>query len=301
MNNQHNDISDNEIRIIVSSPRIKTPPPRQLPPQKPRRKSRALIMLVAIVAVVLVTTMLLMAFSFSPAGLSAPDYSETPEQFSEPEPESNSADAPLSAQSHGKVIAVDTTVNDIPLLILTPVGLQPSLVIGNESLGDNDIRLATQAADVRADNGEIAGAFVIDGQLMSKGDAKAGFCSIVDGKITIGVADATPMFEEALTHDGSFFRQYPLVVGGQIVENKPKGKAIRKSLAEIGGEISVVMTRERLTFHDFSQTLIDIGASNAIYLVGADSYGFYLSDRDSRIATGSQPIDNPYISYIIWQ
>lgn len=30
-------------------------------------------------------------------------------------------------------------------------------------------------------------------------------------------------------------RQYPLVVGGQIVENKPKGTSKRKALATLNG------------------------------------------------------------------
>ena len=162
--------------------------------------------------------------------------------------------------------------------------------------------MATQAADVRGDNGQIAGTFVLNGELMSKGEAKAGFCSIVDGELSIGVADATPMLEQVLTEGGYFFRQYPLVVGGQIVENKPKGKAIRKALAEIGGRTCVVMSKERLTFHDFSQLLIDMGVRNAIYLVGSSSYGFYVNEEGNKILTGGKPnteIEN--VNYIIWE
>ena len=77
----------------------------------------------------------------------------------------------------------------------------------------------------------IAGAYVVKGELLSKGEAKAGYCSIVNGEVNIGVADATPMLEEALMKDGYFFRQYPLVAGGQLIENKLKGAALRKALA----------------------------------------------------------------------
>ena len=202
----------------------------------------------------------------------------------------------------GFTIARDTTLNKKEFLILTPENARPRLIIGNEFINNPNIILATQAADVRGDNGQIAGAFVLNGELMSKGEAKAGFCSIVDGELSIGVADATPMLEQTLTEGGYFFRQYPLVVGGQIVDNKPTGKAIRKALAEIGGRTCVVMSKERLSFHDFSQLLVEMGVRNAIYLVGSSSYGYYVNEDGNKILTGLEPnseIEN--VNYIIWE
>ena len=110
------------------------------------------------------------------------------------------------------------------------------------------------------------------------------------------------MFEQALSDDGYFFRQYPLVIAGQIVENKPRGKAIRKALAEIGGEIAIICSNKRLTFHDFSQALADVGVRNAIYLVGSRSSGFYIDTAGRRFSFGNdkkQNIDN--INFIVWR
>lgn len=202
----------------------------------------------------------------------------------------------------GFTIALDTTINGKGLLILSPENARPRLIVGTELLNDSNIVLATQAADVRGDNGQIAGTFVLSGELISKGEAKAGYCSIVNGELSIGIADATPMLEQALTEDGYFFRQYPLVVGGQIVENKPKGKSIRKALAEIGGKICVVMSKEKLTFHDFSQLLIDAGVRNAIYLVGSTSYGFFVNDKGEKSLIGKAPwekVEN--VNFIVWE
>lgn len=202
----------------------------------------------------------------------------------------------------GYVNAVDTIVNGKGLLILSPEHARPRLVIGVEALNDSSIVLATQAADVRSDNGQIAGAFVLNGELISKGEAKSGFCAIIDGQLSLGIADATPMLEQTLTAGGYFFRQYPLVVGGQIVENKPRGRSIRKALAEIGGRTYVVMSREILTFHDFSQLLIDAGARNAIYLVGSSSHGFYVNESGEKVLTGKAPCNEvENISYIVWE
>lgn len=196
----------------------------------------------------------------------------------------------------------DTTVSGMRLIILTPHDAVPTLEVGNDVVNDTTVILAAQAADIRSDNGEIAGAYVVKGELLSKGEAKAGYCSIVNGEVNIGVADATPMLEQALESEGYFFRQYPLVAAGQLIENKPKGKAKRKALAEIDGTISVVASADKLSFHDFSQALIDAGARNAIYLVGAYSTTLY-TDRDgARHNIGNVYENAPAnINYIVWR
>lgn len=196
----------------------------------------------------------------------------------------------------------DTTVNGARLIILTPHGATATLEVGNETVNDTTAILAAQAADIRRDNGEIAGAYVVRGELLSKGEAKAGYCSIVNGEINIGVADATPMLEQALESEGYFFRQYPLVAAGQLIENKSQGKARRKALAEIDGTICVVASADKLTFHDFSQALIGAGARNAIYLVGANSTTFY-TDRDGVHHNIGNVYENApdNINYIVWR
>lgn len=200
------------------------------------------------------------------------------------------------------IVVVDTVINKRGLLIIYPENLRPKLVIGRDMLNDSTIVLATQAADIRRDNGKIVGTFVMDGEVISKGDSKAGYCSIIGDEITIGVSDATPMLEQVLLQDGYFFRQYPLVVGGQIVENKPKGESIRKALAEIDGKICVVRSKENLTFQDFSQLLVDAGVRNAVYLVGSSSYGFYINESGKKkLIGGAQKIEVENESYIVWE
>lgn len=200
------------------------------------------------------------------------------------------------------IVVVDTVINKRGLLIIYPENLRPKLVIGRDLLNDSTIVLATQAADIRRDNGKIVGTFVMDGEVISKGDSKAGYCSIIGDEITIGVSDATPMLEQVLMQDGYFFRQYPLVVGGQIVENKPKGESIRKALAEIDGKICVVRSKEKLTFQDFSQLLVDAGVRNAVYLVGSSSYGFYINESGKKkLIGGAQKIEVENESYIVWE
>jgi len=170
------------------------------------------------------------------------------------------------------------TVNDIPLDIYIPHNATPTLRMGRPKKSDEDIVMVTQAADIRADNGKINGAYVLAGKPLCWGLSKKGYVSIIEGKVTVGVSENSPLFEEATEKEGYFFRQYALVDNGRLVENEPKNKAVRKALCERNGETFVVMSATKESFHDFAQALVDMGIRNAVYLVGSSSLGFY---RDS--------------------
>lgn len=194
------------------------------------------------------------------------------------------------------------TINDIPLDIYIPHNAVPELVLGVPDLHDKSIVLTTQAADIRADNGKIVGAFVLKGKPLSWGLSKKGYCGIIDGNLTVGVADNSPIFEEATEKSGYFFRQYPLVDNGKLVENEPKGKSIRKALCDRNGEIMVVMSQTPESFHDFAQALVDLKVDNAIYLVGSSSFG-YFRDRYDHLAIiyNKYRYGYQYENFIIWR
>ena len=194
------------------------------------------------------------------------------------------------------------TINDIPLDIYIPHNAVPELVLGVPDIHDKSIVMTTQAADIRADNGKIVGAFVLKGKPLSWGLSKKGYCGIIDGKMTVGVADNSPIFEEATEKGGYFFRQYPLVDNGTVVENEPKGKSIRKALCDRNGEIMVVMTQSPESFHDFAQALVDLKIDNAIYLVGSTSFG-YFRDRYDHLAIiyNKFRYGYQYENFIVWR
>lgn len=169
----------------------------------------------------------------------------------------------------------DISINDIPLRAYMPLNSTPHLEVGyGISSHRNDYILFFQAADVRADNKKIVGAFVLKGQPLSWGLSKRGFCAIVNGKVTVGVADNSPLFEQATEQNGYFFRQYPLVDNGTLVESELKNKAIRRALCDIDDHIVVVESQSIESMHDFAQALVDLGATNAIYLVGSNAMGW---------------------------
>ena len=194
------------------------------------------------------------------------------------------------------------TINDIPLDIYIPHNAVPELVLGVPDIHDKSIVLTTQAADIRADNGKIVGAFVLKGRPLSWGLSKKGYCGIIDGKLNVGVADNSPLFEEATEKEGYFFRQYPLVDNGVLVENEPKGKSIRKALCDRNGEIMVVMSQTPESFHDFAQALVDMKIDDAIYLVGSTSFGYFRDKYDHlAIIYNKFRYGYQYENFIVWR
>lgn len=291
--NKLNDIGDDEIRIISRGVNgIQCP---SQPDSGDSKKSPwGRVGCVAIVVAIIVAVVWLLFWR------SSDDTTEQESLAVTTEGASNSDEVVLHKKGYVEIL--DTVVGRVPLVVLTPHDAVPSLHIGADVLQSKDVVLAMQAADIRSDNGGIVGAFVVEGNLLSRGKAKTGFCAIIDGTITIGAADATPLFEKAIESGGYFFRQFPLVVGNQVVENKPRGDSLRKALAEWRGATVVVMSRIAMSYHDFSQTLVDMGVTNAIYLVGSSSAGFAVDSYGVRSDYGEKsppPYEN--VNYIVWR
>lgn len=211
----------------------------------------------------------------------------------------------IDSTAAGFTEIVDTTINDIPLRIYIPHNAQMTLHLGKLDKSDTSIIFAAQAADVRADNGGIVGAFVLKGEQKSRGLAKRGYCAIIDDKISIGVAENTPLFEESTAKGGYFFRQYPLVDNGRLVDNEPKGKSIRRAICDRKGEILVVESLTKESFHDFAQVLVDLGVDNAIYLVGSNALGVYVLEDGTRVQYGDEHLFRGRLpkntNYIVWR
>lgn len=297
------DIKDTEFRIIGQSPQPSEPQ------QKPRK--RWLWVLLGALAMVVLGVLLFGGRSSeneTPAEeeiiedvvFEPMDEVKVPEEYLEPL-------KPLGDYSDTTLVKPYTehlrdTINDIPIDIYIPHNAVPELMIGVPDLHDKSIVMTTQAADIRADNGKIVGAFVKKGEPLSWGLSKKGYCGIIDGKVTVGVADNSPLFEEATEKGGHFFRQYPLVDNGVLVENEPKGKSIRKALCDRNGEIMVIMTQTPESFHDFAQALVDMKVDNAIYLVGASSFG-YFRDRYDHLAIICNKYGRGYRyeNFIVWR
>lgn len=266
MNNRIDDIQDDELRVIGG-------PSANKDAGQPRKWLWKVLLAVMLAAVAIAIIWTRKSVSGNDPGVFDPFTVLEATNIKKEKVEALGNYADTSGKAYTEHLTM--TINDIPLDIYIPHNAKPSLVIGAPDLYDENIVLVTQAADIRADNGKINGAFVLAGKPMAWGLSKKGYVSIIDDKITIGVADNSPLFEEATEKGGCFFRQYPLVDNGVLVENEPKGKAIRKAICDRAGEIFVVKSVGLESFHDFAQALVDLQVDNAVYLVGSYSFGYF--------------------------
>lgn len=294
------DIRDDELRVIGQSPIDEAPTGRVVKKEKKTSKWLWNIIAVILIAAIATLAIFLLRKPTEPPVDDVFDQSTVQYEIEPPEPLVPLGDYSETEKAYTEHIK--KTINDIPLDIYIPHNATPSLALGTPDINDKSIIFVTQAADIRADNGKINGAFVLAGEPLAWGLSKKGYVSIIDGQVTVGVADNSPLFEEATDKGGFFFRQYPLVDNGQLVENEPKGKAIRKAICQRAEEILVVFTSEPESFHDFAQALVDLRVDNAVYLVGSEySYG-YFRDKEGQFSQfaekrrGGQKFEN----YIVW-
>ena len=296
------EISDDEILVLGS-----------LEPNKPDRPNRGngkRLLWIAVAAVVAVVVVALVVSSHRDAEAEA--LLVEPSVF-EPVEAPVVAEAPkerIGRDTTGLsyVEIVDTTINDVDLRVLIPHNSSMTLEVGAVRTDDEDVVLVAQAADVRADNGGIVGAFVLKGEPRSWDRSKSGYCAVIDGEITVGVASDSPLFEKATETGGYFFRQYPLVSDGVLVENEPKGKSFRRAICDRNGEIFVVASLSSESYHDFAQSLVDLGVDQAVSLVGGAAY-YRIVGADGQVTEyGRVPASRykkaSYVknaSYVVWR
>jgi hypothetical protein len=178
----------------------------------------------------------------------------------------------------------------------------PELALELPDEADSTVIFVTQAADIGENNYNIVGDFVLAGKQLARGTSKKGFCAIINNVITVGVDTETPLLQDAISKTGYFFRQYPLVKDGIPIDNKPKGKSFRKALAIREGGVLMIASRDRESFHDFAQALSDIGVNDAIYLVGSDSYGWYVDEQGRQKMFGVKHEPRwEGVNYLVWR
>ena len=292
---KNENISDTEIRVIGMDK----------PKREPDKKRKWLMIAFAIIALAIVVLAVVLAVvrSRNQAAITASEQSvyEPIVIREQPHPLREWLVSLDTIQTCGTALH-EITINDIPLIVYVPLCSTPRLGVGKATIKHpEDFILFFQAADVRADNKKIVGAFVLQGEPLSRGLSKRGYCAIIGDEVRVGVADNSPLFEQATELNGYFFRQYPLVDNGKLVENEPKNKSIRRALAEIDGKIAVVESQSLESFHDFAQALVDLGAQHAIYLVGGAALCGYTDLEGQTAVFGFQeckPFKNT--NFIVW-
>lgn len=282
---RHN--TDDEIQILGSDPKSN---------KRSSSKHKKIIIAIGIIILLIITAV-------SVRSLMTGNIAVTPISSENTVIQSEQKENTLSQKNIqiGFMEVLEETVNDVPMFIYIPRDAYPVLSLNRPTRTDSSIVFIAQAADIRADNQEIVGDFVLEGKQLAHGRRKEGFCAIIDNKITISMAAETNLLSEAIEKKGYFFRQYPLVHQSLAIDNKPKGKAIRRALGIRNGQVMIVESRSRESFHDFAQALADNNFTEAVYLVGETAFGWY-RDKAGVITTfGAEREALPTTSYIIWK
>lgn len=192
------------------------------------------------------------------------------------------------------------SINDVIFTIVPLDGLHAEVSFEKPDSLAGNVVFAAVAADHRADNGEIVGEFIYNRQLMSRGTRKSGYCYVSpDGLLSIGIGSGEEAKKLALKEGGTFFRQYALVMDGEMQPNTLKGKAKRRALGFLDNKPVAVLTTERESIYDFSQALADYGLSHAIYLPGGNEYLAMQATQWKKLNSNNPP-RSTFENYIIF-
>lgn len=166
-------------------------------------------------------------------------------------------------------------INDVPLHIYSMEYVTATLTMDETAIHlppSDNMMVAVLATDIRKDNHLPLGDFVVDGKQISRGKSRHGYCAIIHGKISIGYSEDDAVMNYCIENEGSFFREYPLLINGEICKNKIRGKKIRRALIKQGDKVYIVESEHRESIHDFSEALQDLGVKDAINLPGGINY-----------------------------
>lgn len=293
MADKNKDIRDDEFRVIGHAPRQDTSV------QDKNRRNLAVGIVSAIIIIAIGILVILKWPKEVPEDPNDGVFENTPEVVA-PKPVT-----PLGVKTDAHFTEkLDTVINDVQLSIYIPHNSKPELTLGVPNRNDKSIILAAQAADIRKDNRKILGAFVLKGEPLAWGLSKTGFCAIIEDKVTVGVSENSPLFEEATEKGGYFFRQFPLVDNGVLVENDLKNKTMRKALCSRADQLFVAVSESDESMHDFAEALVDLGVENAIYLVGShSSFGWFIDEAGKKTLFAPDVHRGTYKNenYIIWK
>ena len=295
MENKNKEIYDDEFRVLGTG----SPVPLGDPNEDRRRRKQGGWVALAIVAMMGLGTILFWPKSKEQDGAQEDEIGVFESEYE--------SDGVSTLGTDDKVLPyaerIDTVVAGHPLTFFIPHHATPRLRVGQPDIKTLQSVMGFQAADIRADNYEILGDFVLEGKQLAKGSSKKGYCAIVDGKMTVGVGEDTSLLSETISKGGFFFRQYALVDNGNPMENKPRNKTVRKALCSRGGQVFVVFSVLDETLTDFARVLADFGVDNAIYLVGSSAtFGWATDAEGNQEQYGNWDRRPEYKneSYLIW-
>lgn len=174
-------------------------------------------------------------------------------------------------------------VSNVPLHIIKTKNMRAMLTADEKDLPDSTAEscyLAATALEISPDGNILFQDFLLDKQKIFAEKKLRGYCAIINGNISIGISDKDDVMTYCQEHNGTFFRQDPLVIDENIILNERiKGKDFRRALAKDSENIYLIESKNKESLYDFSCAIKDLGITDAInlpvsYLAARNKDGF---------------------------
>ncbi|MBO5815670.1 MAG: hypothetical protein J6R30_06105 [Bacteroidales bacterium] len=168
---------------------------------------------------------------------------------------------------------------------------------------DSSIYFITRSSDYRIKNDQkhIIGDYIVNGKIIAESLWRAGFMSVIDGNVQIGVSRSPKIRKHIAENSGSMFRQIALVSAGTRCDEQfvLKGKVTRCAYArDIEGNLYFVETENPETLYGFADALIEYGFADAIYITGGSQKECFYRSEDGT-AHGKYTDEKPH-ELVVW-
>ena len=88
----------------------------------------------------------------------------------------------------------------------------------------------------------------------------------------------------------------------EVIMENPEERCLRKGLARIAGRQSVVMSKRRISGHDFKNVIMLLGAASYLPLPGTTAYGSAVKSNGEKREYGAIPTDTGgKKTFIVWK
>lgn len=291
----NNDISDDDIRVIGRKPKTDN---------SGKRRTALLVGILVLIAAIVVVLILLLRQNGADAEIVQQDVDNKEESI----PVEGSGDIATGQPTADTADfrCIDTIIEGVKIRIFESGNTAVSLAMFNEiDTNPTDVVFATQAANIRADNHNVIGDFVINGEVKVKGcpnDMYRGFCALLADKLIIGKAEKTTFLDSAIIKNGSFYRHCAYVTGGAPEQFDDPKEAIRRALCLKGGKVLVVESVDIVTSSNFAQILHRLNVDNAVGLMGGKNLDEWYRTDSSRTVLYQNPYEpNLNRNYLIFR
>lgn len=194
-----------------------------------------------------------------------------------------------------EVIKTSDSILGVALDFYQLRGLRADIEFEEPDTADRKVFLYARSADYCPDS-TVIGSLVASGKEIASDNSRAGYMAMANGNMVIGISDNEDVKDYVKSKDGSFFRQFPLLIDGVVASGfQLHGKVERRAMASLSGKLYYIASKYKETMWDFADALREYGFTDAIYITGGNDYNFYRDSVGTRHDIGTKPY--PHTKY----